>query len=302
VLLARQLSILRPQSYAATVSDGSVSGRANISYKFTDAIMGYAIYSEGYKSGGINMSGLPLTASNLPALSTAVIKPERNNTVEAGLKTQLFGNRMTFNVDGYITNVHDFQANVVDTGPGALRGYLANIPKVRVQGIEFDSNYVVNENLSGYLNGAWTDAQYVSYKSGQCPLELIAAATTVCDLSGKPLSGVPKYVVAAGGEYVHALNLGTLDGQAFFNVEANWRTKTYGDAAASRYTIIDGYGIINIGLGYRQNGPWEVFFWVKNLFDKDYIQNATVQAGNSGLVLATPSDPRTFGITVRANY
>jgi len=301
-LRAKQLQILRPQSYTATVSDGSVSGRANVSYKLTDDIMGYAIYSQGYKSGGINMSGLPLTAANQPALATAVIKPERNNTVEAGLKTEWFDHRMTFNVDGYITTVHDFQANVVDNAPGALRGYLANVPKVRVQGIEFDSLYALTENISGYLNGAWTDAQNVSYPHGSCPIELTTTATTQCDLSGKPLSGVPKYVIAVGGEYVHNLDLGAVNGQAFINVEANWRTKTYGESSDSKYTIIDGYGIVNLNVGFRQNGPYEVFFWVRNLFDTDYIQNVTVQAGNSGLILGTPSDPRTFGVTLRAHY
>src|SRR5215471_16816450 len=301
-LRAKQLQILRPQSYTATVSDGSVSGRANLSYHFTDDIMAYAIYAYGYKSGGINMSGLPLNPQNLPSLAQAVIKPERNNTAETGVKTEFFNHRMTFNIDGYITTVHDFQANVVDTAPGALRGYLANIEKVRVQGIEWDSEYLINDNLSAYFNGAWTDGQYISYKDGPCPLERTGTSTTVCDLSHQGLSGTPKYVLALGGEYVHNLDLGRLTGQAFFNVEANWRTKTYGESSDSKYTVIDGYGIVNIALGYRQNGPWEVFFWVKNLFDKNYIQNVTVQAGNSGLILGTPSDPRTFGITIRAHY
>jgi iron complex outermembrane receptor protein len=42
--------------------------------------------------------------------------------------------------------------------------------------------------------------------------------------------------------------------------------------------------------------------WAKNLFDKNYIQNLTVQAGNSGLVVGTPSDPRTVGLIVRVRY
>ena len=45
---------------------------------------------KGSKSGGINMSGLPLNASNQPALNTAVIKPENNTTVELGVKTSCF--------------------------------------------------------------------------------------------------------------------------------------------------------------------------------------------------------------------
>jgi iron complex outermembrane receptor protein len=33
------------------------------------------------------------------------------------------------------------------------------------------------------------------------------------------------------------------------------------------------------------------------MFDEDYLQSVTVQAGNSGLIVGTPSDPRMFGIT-----
>ena len=34
-------------------------------------------------------------------------------------------------------------------------------------------------------------------------------------------------------------------------------------------------------------------------FGADYPCNVAIQAGNSGLILATPSDPRTVGVTFR---
>lgn len=40
-------------------------------------------------------------------------------------------------------------------------------------------------------------------------------------------------------------------------------------------------------------------FWVRNLFDEHYLQNVTVQAGNSGLVVGTPGDPRMANVTAR---
>jgi len=301
-LITRELSILRPQSYVASVSDGSVSDRANASYHLSDDIMAYAIYAQGYKSGGINMSGLPLNPANLPALSTAVVKPERNVTDEIGLKTQWFDDRLMLNVDGFITTVHDFQTNVVDTDPGALRGYLANIDKVRVEGIELESNFVVSTNFSGYFSTSWTQGNYISYKDGPCPLELIATSTTVCDLSGKPLSALPKWSFAIGEEYDHDAGFVGLDGQFYAILEATSRAKTFGDPSDSKYTVINGYSIVNLSLGFREDGPLEVFVWAKNLFDKNYIQNLTVQAGNSGLVVGTPSDPRTIGVTLRARY
>ena len=302
LLIAKQLSILRPQSYTAAVSDGSASGRANASYNFSDAVMGYVSYARGSKSGGINMSGLPLNSANLPALATAVVKPEENTTVEAGLKTQLWDRHLLLNIDAYATSVHNFQTNVVDTGPGALRGYLANIDKVRVRGVELDSTFVFDEHFSGHVSSSYTDGKYVSYKNGPCPLEQIGTATTVCDLSGRPLSALSPWVFSVGGEYARLVSLAGVDGQAFLHAELSSHSKTFGDPSDSRYTVIDGYSVINASLGLREAQHWEAFVWARNLFDQNYMQNYTIQAGNSGLILGTPNDPRMFGVTLRARY
>src|SRR5476651_942525 len=61
--------------------------------------------------------------------------------------------------------------------------------------------FLVTQNLTGYVSTAITNGKYVSYKNGPCPLELIGSTTTVCDLSGKPLSGTPHTVASTGGEY-----------------------------------------------------------------------------------------------------
>jgi iron complex outermembrane receptor protein len=300
-LINAKLSILRPQSYTATVSDGSPSGRGTISYQVTDGIMAYGTYSRASKSGGINMSGLPLNPSNLPALSAAVIRPEQNTTWEVGFKTRLLENHLLVNIDAFDTTVRDFQANVVDTGPGALRGYLANIDKVRVQGVELDSNFVVDEHLSGHFSATYSAGKYASYQNGPCPLEQIANSTTVCNLSGRPLSGLPVWSLSAGGEYSYPVTLLDETGQIYLHGEYSYRSKMYGDPSDSIYTLMPGYSLLNTSLGLR-DGPWDFSFWVRNLTNEHYLQNVTVQAGNSGLVVGTPGDPRMAGVTLRANF
>ena len=63
-----------------------------------------------------------------------------------------------------------------------------------------------------------------------------------------------------------------------------------------------GDGVFNFRVGYRTSGAWEAFVFVRNAFDKNYVQNITIVSGNSGLVAGTPSDPRTVGVTIRARY
>lgn len=154
-------SILRSQSYTGHIGDGSASGRFNAAYQLTDDIMAYASYARGQKSGGINMSGLPVYpagvpghASGDPILSTVTVKPERNTTWEGGFKTDLLGGALRFNVNAYYTKVRDFQSNVVDNAAVvALRSYLANIPEVTVKGVEVDGSARIGMHLAAAVVG-----------------------------------------------------------------------------------------------------------------------------------------------------
>ncbi len=296
--VAKLLSVVRPQSYAAHFTDGSVSGQVNLSYDIAPDSMVYATYSQGFKSGGINLAGIPLDANNNPVVSTAIIKPENVTTFEVGVKNEFFARRLTLNLAAFDTEDKNYQVNVVDSGPGALRGYLANIPKVQSRGFELDSNFVVAENLSGYLSAAWTDAKYVSFANGPCPLELIGASTTSCNLSGRPLPGASRWSVSGGGEYRLPID----DGMGYVGVDASYRSSFYSDASDSKYLKIGSYGLVNLRAGYIFDSGWEVSVWAKNLFDQHYFQYLQPQTGNSGEVVGLVGDPRTVGVTVRVKY
>jgi iron complex outermembrane receptor protein len=298
-LINARLGVLRPQTYSARDRDGSLSGRANIAWQPSDEVLLYASVARGFKSGGINMSGLPLDANNQPALATAVVDPERNTTWEAGIKSTLWDGRFTLNLAAYHTTVSDFQATVVDSSQTvALRGYLSNIPEVRVQGIEADARLQIgNLTLVGAL--AYGDGTYTDYPAGPCPLELQTAATAACDLTGKRLAGLPRWSETLSADYAVPAGAGAV----FVHADSNWRSGYFGDPTLSRFTWIEGYNLTNASVGYRredsQGKGWEIAIFARNLLNADYIQNLTIQAGNSGLILGTPSDPRTVGVTFR---
>ncbi|MBX7200575.1 MAG: TonB-dependent receptor [Rhodospirillaceae bacterium] len=297
-LVAAKLSILRPQSYAAKDSNGSLSGRGNLAYRIAGDVMAYASYARGYKSGGINMSGLPLDAANQPVLSTAVIRPERNTTVEAGLKTDLLEKRLVLNVAAYRTRVKDFQATIVDSAQTvALRGYLSNIPDVTVNGFEGDATALLASGFTVRASVAYGHGEYTRYPAGPCPLEAQGAATAACDLSGRRLAGLPRWSETLGADYELPV---TGTGSLLFHADSNWRGGYFGDPSLSRYTWIDGYNVTNANVAYRFSGGWEVAVFARNVFNANYIQNLTIQAGNAGLILGTPSDPRIAGVTLRA--
>ncbi|HYE46483.1 MAG TPA: TonB-dependent receptor [Caulobacter sp.] len=302
VLINRRLGVARPQAYSAETSDGSWSGQLAVSYDITDKIHLYGTYSQGFKSGGINMAGIPTTSAGLPSLVNAVVEPEEVVTYEAGLKTQLLDDLLVFNIAVFSTEVENFQANVVDTGPGALRGYLSNVELVTLKGLELDFATRRIGGFSLYGNLAYTDAQYDSFANGPCPLERIGTSTAACDLSGKELPGVSKWAGSFGGEYRQDVTLGRLGGEAYFGVDASFRSAYYADAAVSKYARLPAYELVNLRFGFESDAGWEAFVLVRNTFDEEYIQNITVVSGNSGLIVGTPGENRTVSLTLRARY
>jgi iron complex outermembrane receptor protein len=294
-----KLSIFRPQSYTASDSGGSLSGRTNIAYKLTDNLLSYVSYAQGYKSGGLNMSGLPLDAQNNPALATAVIKDERNRTIEAGFKATLLEGRATANLAIYRTTVKDYQANIVSSAEtAAIRSYPANVPEVRVQGVEGDFAALLFTGFTLRASFAYGDGKNTDYPAGPCPLEVQTTATVACNLTGVRLAGLSRWVGSLGVDYGHALGQGTF----VFHSDTNTRSDYNSDTSASIYTEIKGYTVTNASIGFRFPSGLEADVFARNLFDRDYITALTIQTGNSGLILGQPSDPRTVGVTLRIRF
>jgi iron complex outermembrane receptor protein len=176
-LTADQRGVLAPQSYQPDFDNWNLSGDITAAYTVTSDIHAYATYARSYKSGGINLSGLPLDGASNPILSAATVKPEKVNHYELGLKTQLADRRITLNLAAFWTEISDYQATVTNGQLGVLRGYLANAGKVRTRGLEFDSAFRPSSRFSVYANGAYTDAKYVKFVDAPCPPELSGGTT-----------------------------------------------------------------------------------------------------------------------------
>ena len=124
------------------------------------------------------------------------------------------------------------------------------------------------------------------------------ASTAACNLTGKPLVGLPKWSETLGVDWTLPVRE---DGGIVVHADTVWRSSYNGDPSLSTYTWIDSYNLTNASIGWRSSKGWEIAIFARNLFNSNYIQNLTIQAGNSGLILGTPSDPRVIGITFRAH-
>ncbi len=319
-LTAAQLGVLAPQSYQPEFDDTNLSGDFSVSYDFSSDILGYVTYARSFKSGGINLSGLPLDANNAPITAVATVQPEEVNHYEAGLKTQWLNRTVTLNLSAFWDEISEYQATVTNSQANVIRGYLANADKIRVRGLEADLSARVSDRLNLYLNSAFTDHEYVEFPDAPCPPELSGGTTATaanpaspagtpggfsppfCDISGQWLPGISKVALSYGFDYTLPAQLLGQPGAAYLGFDGSYRSKFSSNPSRSAYTDIEGYSLANLRLGYRTEKGWDVYAWVRNAFDEGYFELLSTQASSTGLVVGQPGDPRTYGLTLKASF
>jgi iron complex outermembrane receptor protein len=319
-LNAAQLGVLAPQSYQPEFSDTNVSGDFTVSYDIAADVLGYATYARSFKSGGINLSGLPLDANNAPITAVETVKPETVNHFEGGLKTQLFDRKVTLNLAGFWTEITDYQATVTNSQANVIRGYLANADKVRVRGLEADFSARPSDRLNLYVNSVLTDHEYSRFPDAPCPPELAGGTAAsaanppsapgtpggfspaACDISGQWLPGISKWAFSYGFQYNLPIQILSQGADAYFGFDGSYRSKFSSNPSRSLYTDVAGYALANVRAGLRTDSGWEVYGWARNAFDREYFDYLTTQSGSTGLVVGQPGEPRTYGVTVRFSF
>ncbi len=299
-LIALKLSVLAPQAYVANVGDTKASGQVTLAYRIAQSINTYGTYSTGFKSVGLNLNGLPTDALGRPILSAATVKPENVHHVEIGVKTEPHPG-YTANFTVFNTGIDDYQTQVVNSQIGVLRGYLANADRVRVRGAEFDGNARVSKRLTFYGAAAYTDGIYVSFPDAPPPFEE-TGGPQVKDISGSVLPGISKWAFSFGGEYTNPATVFGQAGAFFGALDGSYRSEFSSSPSASRYLVVDGYGLLNARFGFRWKGDWALFVWSRNLLNTNYYEFLNAQPGNSGLYVGLPGDPRTVGVTMRMGF
>jgi len=132
------------------------SPKVTIDYQASRDIFLYASAAKGFKSGGFN--GRATLNQALDSVGS-----EKVWSYEAGVKSQWWGRRFTFNLATFYMDYRDIQAQVyvprVDGTPG-LTAVVLNAAQAKIQGIEIETRLqpVPSLTLSGNLG--YTDAEY----------------------------------------------------------------------------------------------------------------------------------------------
>jgi iron complex outermembrane receptor protein len=252
--------------------DTLYTGFLTQSFEVTDGIKVYGTWQYGEKSG---------TAFHINGESIGV-KPEKTNAYEIGLKTILFGDTLTFNIDAFVMDIEDYQQAVrsVDEfqtdlnirngiAPDEATAYITaqgNVNKVKVQGVEFDAVYSGIESLSFRLSGAYNDARYKDFKNSPKPPELNYLPDPFVDQTGTRLPGAALWTINYGAEY--RVPVWKTEFHASFNTAFTSDYLNTDDL--SSYSRVPSFSRTDVAIGLgRLNEGFDVTLVVKNAFDDD---------------------------------
>lgn len=282
-------------------SDSDFSYSVRAAYEVTDTVNVYATYATGFKASSVNLSrdSRPL-ASDLAAITAAGLRtpnlatgsrfaaPEESTVYEFGLKGQW--DVAAVNVAVFKQSIKGFQSNVF-TGTGFA---LANAGKQSTFGIEFDGSVRPVEGLNLTLAATYLDAKYDSFVN-----------SAFGDISGTTPAGIPALSMSMGATYTHEFAGGT---KAIAHVDYAYESPVQiveglsGFPAGVAESLQREVNSLNASFTIRLTNGLDVGVWGRNLTNAQYLTTIFPAVAQAGSVSGYPSQPRTYGGTVRFKF
>ncbi|MBP7337810.1 TonB-dependent receptor [Niveispirillum sp.] len=279
-----------------------LTGRANLSYDFTDEVMGYVNYSRGYRSGSFN--GLAYQGLN----QVYYIHPEKVDAYETGLKTRLFDRRVQLNLSGFYYDYANHQVTQIigataftRSANGRLYGGEAELTVQAADDLRLDATL-------GLLN--------TKYKGNR--IDPTNPASPTINVNGNPFPNAPKTTFSGGFDWdVASFGPGDLKlrgdtsymGKYYFDPFKDYGQSPCDKPAPGSNVLQAGpaiacgnpsYWLFNARLTY-DTPDWSVALWGKNLTNK-YYYNYGLNISIFGLDYLNRGMPRTYGVEFTARF
>ncbi len=289
-------------NFVGTVDNRASSKNSKVNYKVGleyDLALGKLLYgtvSSGYVSGGAN-GGSP----NVPLASfvaPSVFQPETLTAYEVGSKNRFLGNRLQLNGDLYYYDFSNFQylyPSLVQ-GEGSVDALsIQNAASATAYGVELNAEFALTPDDRLSASFAYAHARF-----GPLVLDSYAPpfgpAFAVSVPSGSAIPNDPNESALVG--YEHTWRLG---GASTITAGANTHVSSrYLDVVGSidPYDFQKAYAMTDASIAYNFLDNYTVRLFAKNL------ENVPVNVYGQGATfhLYTIESPRTYGVTVTANF
>ena len=116
-------------------------------------------FPSGFKPGGTNLT-YGYADDNAPPMVFQTFEPETVDSVEFGLKTDLFDGNARANMAVFSYDYENLQFQATDPDP--YRGGVANIPSSEMSGIEIEFTALISDSLTFDMNLGFLDTEVTS--------------------------------------------------------------------------------------------------------------------------------------------
>jgi iron complex outermembrane recepter protein len=290
-----------------------VTGRVSLQYQFTDDVMGYASFSQGFGFGANNPATYVLWPGTTSDYRLYTLEPEVLDNFEVGIRTDMLDGRLRFNATLFDTTWDDIQVNV------ALRVCDANnvctdtrsvvpqnVGSASAKGAEFELVFAATDNVLFNFNLGLLDTGY----------DTITAPTASAYVPGvTEFSQAPERTINLGIQHDATLgNGGSLTTRFDYTyVSQYWRsadpTLRVAWYAGNSTGILPGFsdesgdfGQYNARLTYTPaDGRWDASLFGTNL-SNEYQLNSGFFHGIWGYDFASVARPREVGASLTFRF
>lgn len=324
-------------NFPNAVEDGTITAddltySLRLAYDLNENINLYGSYATGFKSNSFNISrdSRPFAADFTPSINAAsqavgtvvdpftgqvlrtapssalqdaglaqpnlitgtrFAEPEEAKVFEIGLKGAW--DNFALNVAIFDQTIENFQSNIFN-GTGFT---LDNAAEQSATGLELDASWSPTANLTLTFAGTFLDPVYDEFIDFNGN-----------DLSGTSVSGVSDVITSTSVLYEFGVLETDWDGffRADWQYEADTDFGDGGDAAPINAALEGLYdrevNSVNASLGFTSANGLGITLWGRNIFDHEYITTAFPGVAQAGTWTGYPSQPQTYGVTVRKTF
>lgn len=265
------------------------SPKLGLKYQLNEDTNLYASYSTAFKAGGFN--------GRVTSDALTPFDEETLVSLEAGLKTQLWDDRLRINAAIFRNQYDDLQLSSFEASAdgGSILPVFTNAGEAVMKGAELELTALATESLTVNLNIGYLDAEYREYITGD-PL-----SNQLIDISDqRELVNAPEWDTQFGLRYDFA----AWDwGQLSFLTDISYRSKTYLEVNSQETLAQSGYSLVNAAfILAAEDNSWNVMLGGKNLSDKRYRSHAFDISAFPGVMLGYYSAPRTYALSASYSF
>ena len=319
-----------PNDSVGSTKANGIAPRVMANWKLTDANRLYAQVAKGFRLGGINDPLLVPLCQPADLVTFSGHPDWKDETLwnyEVGSKNRVMGNRGSINVSAFYSDIKDLQATV--TAGTCSSRLILNVPKARSAGAELELDLAPSELFDFALSASHTSSKVRSdvlapdgsggftivsgIQSGArmptVPEDQAAAAATFHWTASSNwagyITGTYQYVgdryTQFGDEYLGCPSSCGRPTQSLVSFGAN----TIGGPLTQDNFVFDSklgaYNIVNLRFGVLR-GRWDTALFVNNATNETAYLSLDRERGFRARIGYLTNQPRTFGISTRANF